>query len=105
VRLTQLPASESSIDPAFVTENLQGSLVTSLTDLILQATSLEDAHLETLKRRNAGVSAAASSINVTKDQDLFIDYNIRPFSAPADWGFEPCNVHYDTVGAVDSFGG
>jgi hypothetical protein len=42
------------------------------------------------------VTNSASAINPGKDQDLFIDYNIRPFSAPPSFAFEPCNVHYDT---------
>jgi formin-binding protein 1 len=42
------------------------------------------------------VTNSASGINPAQDQDLFIDYNIRPFTAPADFVFEPSGVHYDT---------
>ncbi|KAG9315611.1 hypothetical protein JVU11DRAFT_3253 [Chiua virens] len=34
--------------------------------------------------------------NVEEYQNLFIDLNIRPFSLPNDWKFEPCASHYDT---------
>ena len=36
-------------------------------------------------------------MNPSADQDLFIDYNISPYSPPADWVFEPCSSHYDHV--------
>lgn len=57
-------------------------------------------HLDVLKSRIGDVEAALEGIDTAKDQDLFIEHNIRPFSAPADWGFEPCATHYDTVSPV-----
>jgi hypothetical protein len=91
-------ADSSRIFNNFSSERLQSALLGSLTSLLLQAAALEDTHLDTLKRRVAAVTESANSVNPSADQDLFIDYNIRPFSAPPDWGFEPCGVHYDTVG-------
>ena len=32
-----------------------------------------------------------------KDQELFIEHNLRPFDSPTDWTFEPCSSYYDTV--------
>lgn len=89
-----LPALENQF------QRLQSALINSMTGIILQAVSLEDAHLDTLKKRVASVNASAEAVNPTADQDLFIDYNIRPFSAPADWSFEPCGVHYDTEAMI-----
>lgn len=40
---------------------------------------------------------ALGRVDVGKDQVLFAEHNIRPFSAPGDWAFEPCSMHYDTV--------
>lgn len=89
-----------------LSERLQASLLKSFANLLLQAASLEDGHLDSLKRRTAAASAAASAISPAQDQDLYIDYNIRPFNAPNNWGFEPCGVHYDTVSTpqVDTLG-
>lgn len=58
---------------------------------------LQGSHLETLKSRVSATEKAFKAISPSKDQQLFIDHNIRPFTAPSDWGFEPCATHYDTV--------
>lgn len=70
--------------------------------VLTHSQQLQINHLDTLKSRIADVTAKFSQVNVPKDQDLFIEYNLRPFIAPADWAFEPCDVHYDTVSAMSS---
>jgi hypothetical protein len=72
----------------------------SFAALLLQATSLESNHLSSLQSRLQSVTNSASAVDPAKDQDLFIDYNIRPFSAPPNFAFEPCGVHYDTAEMV-----
>ena len=47
---------------------------------------------------------ALGRVDVQKDQELFIEHNIRPFTAPGDWVFEPCSMHYDTVRFFFFFG-
>lgn len=75
---------------------IQRRLVERFTKILQHCQSLQLGHLDVLKSRIGGVEAALEGIDTAKDQDLFIEHNIRPFSAPADWGFEPCATHYDT---------
>ena len=42
------------------------------------------------------VREALESVDSSPDQDLYISYNIRSFSVPNDWGWEPCAGYYDT---------
>ena len=39
---------------------------------------------------------ALSHVNTSSDQDLYITYNVRAFSVPGDWAWEPCAGYYDT---------
>ena len=64
---------------------------------MVEAQDLHNKHLDTLKTRVSAANAAFGVINPSRDQDIFIDHNIRPFSAPPDFQFEPCGIHYDTV--------
>ena len=64
---------------------------------MLHAQALHINHLDVLKGRLVTVETAFGEVNTSKDQELFIDHNIRPFIAPVDWTFEPCGTHYDTV--------
>lgn len=68
------------------------------TNILLQAQTIQLLHQEVLKDRLASVTAALDGIQPHKDQNLFVDLNIRPFTLPSDWNFEPCTSHYDTVG-------
>lgn len=65
--------------------------------LLTHAQALTSGHLDTLKKRVGVVEQALGDVDAGKDQNLFIDFNIRPFAAPADWTFEPCSSHYDNV--------
>ncbi|KAF9049462.1 hypothetical protein BDZ89DRAFT_1088904 [Hymenopellis radicata] len=67
-----------------------------LEDTLQHAQVLQTNHLDVLKGRLVSVERALSEINVAGDQGLFIDYNIRAFTAPNDWKFEPCATFYDT---------
>jgi hypothetical protein len=68
--------------------------------VLTNALSLQTRHLDSLKSRVSFVSTYLSGLNPSSDQDLFIDHNIRPFTSPADWGFEACPTHYDTPEVV-----
>jgi hypothetical protein len=54
-------------------------------------------HHDVLKGRVASAEAAIGEVDPVRDQDLFVEHNIRPFVAPGDWTFEPCASHYDLV--------
>jgi hypothetical protein len=43
------------------------------------------------------VNAKLNEVDISKDQELFMNLNIRTFVAPDDWKFEPSPIHYDTV--------
>jgi len=66
-------------------------------NILGHAQALTSSHLDTLKKRVGVVEQALGDVSAGKDQNLFIDFNIRPFVAPADWTFEPCASHYDAV--------
>lgn len=78
-------------------EILQTKLVEKFTGILSHAQSLQHSHLDALKRHIAGVESALSAVSPQNDQNMFIEYNIRPFTLPADWKFEPCPTFYDTV--------
>lgn len=80
-----------------ISEELQTRLVENCTNILLRAQTVQVSHQEVLKDRLASVTAALDGIQPHKDQNLFINLNIRPFSLPIDWNFEPCTSHYDTV--------
>lgn len=66
-------------------------------NVLNHAQALTAGHLDSLKKRVGGVEQALGDVSAGKDQNLFIDFNIRPFVAPTDWTFEPCASHYDNV--------
>ncbi|SJL07594.1 related to BZZ1-Myo3/5p-Bee1p-Vrp1p actin assembly complex component [Armillaria ostoyae] len=75
---------------------LQSRLVERFTKILQHAQALQSNHLDVLKSRLATVERFLAEVNPSKDQDLFSDHNIRSFSAPNDWKFEPCVFFYDT---------
>ncbi|TCD63247.1 hypothetical protein EIP91_005803 [Steccherinum ochraceum] len=77
-------------------QELQTQLVSKFAKIMIHAQALEGSHLERLKTRVAAAEHAFTSISPAQDQNLFIEHNIRSFSAPPDWVFEPCGTYYDT---------
>ncbi|KIM35924.1 hypothetical protein M413DRAFT_325021 [Hebeloma cylindrosporum] len=77
-------------------QGLQHRLLERFVKILLHAQKLQLGHLETLKSRVTNVELKLNQVNVVRDQNLFIDYNLRTFIPPEDWKFEPCAVHYDT---------
>ncbi|KAJ7021586.1 hypothetical protein C8F04DRAFT_1140261 [Mycena alexandri] len=75
---------------------LQSRLVARFAKILAHSVALQTGHLDTLKARLGGVEAVLGQVDPAKDQDIFIEHNIRPFTAPSDWKFEPCVNHYDT---------
>lgn len=65
--------------------------------ILVHAQRLQLTHLDNLKGKINSVESRLNQIQPLQDQVLFIDHNVRPFSAPGDWKFEPCPLHYDTV--------
>lgn len=78
-------------------EILQTRLIARFAKILVHSQALQMSHLDVVKNRLAGVEAKLGDIDSTADQAIFIEHNIRPFSAPNDWKFEPCTNYYDTV--------
>jgi formin-binding protein 1 len=76
---------------------LHTQLLTKLGKIMIQAQSLEIHYLDVIKSHVAETESSFKALDPSKEQEIFIDHNVSPFSAPADWAFEPCSVHYDTV--------
>ncbi|TFY80912.1 hypothetical protein EWM64_g3101 [Hericium alpestre] len=77
-------------------QHLQVHLLTKFVNIIHHAQALFITHYDTLKSRVVIVDDALNDVDPGKDQELFMEYNIRPFTAISDWVFEPCASHYDT---------
>ncbi|OSD07541.1 hypothetical protein PYCCODRAFT_1430796 [Trametes coccinea BRFM310] len=84
-----LPALENEL------QELQTRLLTRFVEIVKDAQELQLQHLDTLRSHLTATEATLDAVNPQADQDLFIDYNIAPFSPPPDWAFEPSAVHYD----------
>jgi formin-binding protein 1 len=71
--------------------------------VLRHAQGLQLGHHDALKNQLSIADVAISEINPKKDQELFIEHNLRAFGCPADWTFEPCASHYDTVREMGIF--
>ena len=80
-----------------ISEALQHRLILRFVKILLHGQQLHLNHLDSLKSRISAVQTRLEEVDAVKDQDLFINYNIRNFIAPDDWNFEPSSIHYDTV--------
>ncbi|EIM85766.1 uncharacterized protein STEHIDRAFT_79768 [Stereum hirsutum FP-91666 SS1] len=85
-----LPAIENQY------QRLQEHLVQKYISVLHHAQALQITHYDVLKTLVTAADTALSEVDAQRDQAMFIDYNIRPFSMPTDWAFEPCASHYDT---------
>ncbi|KAJ7245019.1 hypothetical protein B0H12DRAFT_1128298 [Mycena haematopus] len=85
-----LPALEDQF------QTIQRRLVTRFAKVLGHSVALQTSHMDTLKAHLDRVEVALTQVDSSRDQDLFIEHNIRPFKAPSDWKFEPCATHYDT---------
>ncbi|THH08450.1 hypothetical protein EW145_g2696 [Phellinidium pouzarii] len=94
-----LPLIEDDFLKTFIThpaERLQTNLVVGLVSILLHAQTLQTAHLTALQNQVNSVQQALTQVNPALDQNLYISYNIRAFSVPNDWAWEPCAGYYDT---------
>ncbi|KAJ7195463.1 hypothetical protein GGX14DRAFT_676626 [Mycena pura] len=86
-------AIANSVKDKFYNEDLPAledvRLVVRFVKILSHSQAMQMTHLDVLKSRLAGVEAALGQVNPTKDQELFIEYNIRPFQPPGDWNIEP----------------
>lgn len=71
--------------------------------MLRHAQGLQLTHYDALKSQVTVLDAAISEVDPKKDQELFIEHNLRPFGSPPDWTFEPCASYYDTVREMSAF--
>lgn len=81
----------------WIAETLQTHLLTTFMHVVVEAHALYGRHYDNVKTRVTTAENIVKLIDPAADQDIFVDYNIRPFNVPIDWTFEPCATHYDTV--------
>lgn len=79
---------------------MQSRLLTRFVDILKGAQDIQIKHLDALRTHLTDTEAALNAVSPQADQELFIDYNIAPFTPPPDWSFEPSPIHYDHVGGV-----
>ncbi|KAF7299602.1 hypothetical protein HMN09_00965600 [Mycena chlorophos] len=72
-------------------------LTTRFSKILGHAQALEMSHLDVVKGRLTNVEKSLAEVNPAKDHALYIEHNLRPFTVPDDWTFEPCALHYDTA--------
>jgi hypothetical protein len=82
-------------------EHFQSNYIINVATVLRLAQALQSSHFDALKSQVSVVDAAISSVDPKKDQELFIEHNLRPFGSPTDWSFEPCSSYYDTVSGMD----
>ncbi|KAG2359645.1 hypothetical protein BDR07DRAFT_1378531 [Suillus spraguei] len=94
-------AIANGVKTKFYTEDLPSfedtRLVMDFVGVMTEAQNIQLSHQDILKDRLATISAALTEVQPDKDQALFVECNIRPFSLPDNWVFEPCSIHYDTA--------
>lgn len=78
-------------------QQFQSGYIINVATVLRLAQSLQSSHYDVLKSQVSVVDAAISSVDPKKDQELFIEHNLRPFDSPTDWTFEPCSRYYDTA--------
>ncbi|KAK7048535.1 hypothetical protein R3P38DRAFT_1868987 [Favolaschia claudopus] len=75
---------------------IQSRLVIRFAKILSHSVALQSGQLDVLKTHLSRLEGVLAQVDPTRDQDIFIEHNIRPFKAPSDWKFEPCVNHYDT---------
>jgi len=78
-------------------EHFQSNYITNVAAVLHLAQALQASHYDALKNQVSAVDATISLVDPKKDQELFIEHNLRPFDSPTDWTFEPCSSYYDTA--------
>ncbi|KAF8490779.1 hypothetical protein F5888DRAFT_1795913 [Russula emetica] len=77
-------------------QHFQSNYIINVAAVLHLAQALQSSHYDALKSQVSVVDGAISSVDPKKDQELFIEHNLRPFDSPTDWTFEPCSRYYDT---------
>ena len=80
----------------FPSERLQTNLITNFINILQHASTLQSNHITTLQSRVTVSQQMLSRVDTTADQNLYVEYNVRPFATPGDWTWEPCAGYYDT---------
>ncbi|KAG8802486.1 hypothetical protein FRC18_007540 [Serendipita sp. 400] len=77
-------------------QDIQANLVTRLVESLAQTQTFTHTHLKSLTIKAEQATSAIAKVDITRDQNLFIAFNLRHFTPPPDWKFEACASYYDT---------
>ena len=76
---------------------MQKSLLYQLSSIVKSAQALQASHLTAIQAQILSVQKAFEQVDAAKDQNVFIEHNIRPFNPALTWAFEPSPGYYDNV--------
>ncbi|KAG8818716.1 hypothetical protein FRC19_010366 [Serendipita sp. 401] len=77
-------------------QDIQANLVARLVESLAQTQTFTHTHLKSLTIKAEQATSAIAKVDITRDQNLFIAFNLRHFTPPPDWKFEACASYYDT---------
>ncbi|KAG8755764.1 hypothetical protein FRC14_003681 [Serendipita sp. 396] len=77
-------------------QDIQANLVARLVESLAQTQTFTHTHLKSLTIKAEQATSAIAKVDITRDQNLFIAFNLRHFTSPPDWKFEACASYYDT---------
>ncbi|KIM26021.1 hypothetical protein M408DRAFT_330805 [Serendipita vermifera MAFF 305830] len=76
-------------------QDVQANLIARLVEILAQTQSFTLNHLASLTTKNDLILTAVNNVDIIRDQNLFITFNLRHFTPPPDWKFEVCASYYD----------
>ncbi|KAG8831561.1 hypothetical protein FRC17_002945 [Serendipita sp. 399] len=78
-------------------QDIQANLIRRFVESLVQTQTFTRTHLNSLTVKAEQASSAIAKIDITRDQNLFVSFNLRHFTAPPDWKFEVCASYYDNA--------
>jgi hypothetical protein len=83
--------------PNLTSEDVQANTVLRLVDILLQSQSITHNHLDLLRTKIEAAETVLGGVNVAQDQSILVTWNLRAYSAPKKFTFEPCLIFYDNA--------
>lgn len=84
-------------------EDVQANTILRLVDILLQSQSITHNHLDLIRTKIEATETVLGGVNVAQDQSILVTWNLRAYTAPKKFTFEPCSIFYDNVSIHFSF--
>ena len=84
-------------------EDVQANTILRLVDILLQSQSLTHNHLDLIRTKIEATETVLGGVNVAQDQSILVTWNLRAYTAPKQFAFEPCSIFYDNVSTFSAF--